>query len=327
MLTPVYDIRIGNYSFKTCHAFEVIRDIEKMSAVGFISMPKKLAVKTDDGIKTCDINKLIKRTDKVFIKAGYKETKTHNIFSGFVSEVNTRKQVRFDIEDPMFLLRNKPVVISGKDLMLKDILSKGIEGITTADGNSLKLSEASNNMKFDLFNFKGSAFGLCNKIRQLTMLSLYVDDKNELYCGLQQTNKRDSIKLTFGKNIIKNNVNFQTKESHPLQVKVIGKKTDNTEITKIVGESGGDVITLRRLNISDESKLEQIAKEYHKRNSYTGFIGDLSFFFYPFAQLGGSVNYFNKNYTLPEGEYFIKKIKYKAGRGLKQIVTLGEKLS
>jgi hypothetical protein len=327
MLTPVYDIQIGNYNFKTCHALEVIRDIEKMSTTGFISMPKKLAIKTDDGFKNCDTNKLIKRSDKVIIKAGYKETKTHNIFSGFINEVNTRKQVRFDIEDSMFLLRNKPVVISGKDLMLKDILNKAIEGITLANGKNLKLSSASNNMKFDLFNYKGSAFGLCNKIRQLTMLSLYIDDKSELYCGLQQTNKRDSVKLIYGENIIKNNVSFRTKESHPLQVKVIGKKTDNTEISKIVGESGGDVITLRRLNISDEAKLEQIAKEYHKRNSYTGFKGDLTFFFHPFAQLGGSVNYLNKNYTLPEGEYFIKKIKYKSGRGLKQIVTLGEKLS
>lgn len=328
MLTPSTQIEIGNYRFKGCKAFEINRDVNKISATGFIELPRLIAVKTDSSTTKVDLNKQLKYGDKVKIVTGYleAENKIQSIFEGYVRNINTKNVVRIDVEDAMYLLRKKPVVISKKDVQLKDILKELVSGIKLPDGSDLKLSDKCNDLKLDTFNYKGSAHGAFNKIKEQLRMTIYIDDLNQLYCGLQQTNKREMIKATYGKNVIKNNISYQTKDTNPLQVKVVGKKKDNTEVSVIKGMDGGSLHTIQRYNVSDKAVLEQVAEEYLKSHSYDGFRGDITLFFLPFAQLGGSVLYKNDNYALPEGEYFIKAIKYKGGKGLRQVVKLGEKL-
>lgn len=322
MLTPVCNIIINdNLKIKGCSGFEIDKDIDNLSVKGEVDLPLHAIYKKAGKSDILKLQEEIKAGDTILIEAGYLQDEIHQVFNGFVTVVQKSTRLKLQVEDSIYILRKKPVVISKKDIDLIDLIK------LLTEGTDIKVSEKTNSIKIDSFKFKGNAAGALAKLKESLSLTIYFDSSNELYAGGQQLNAKGKIKAIYGRNIIKNDAKYQTKEANPVQVEVIGKKADNTEVKKIVGIEGGSKYTIYKYNISDPDALQAIGEEYLAKYSFNGFKGGLKMFFIPFAEPGGSVEYINENYEDQKGVYLIKGVKQSLKKGLKQAIKMGAKLS
>jgi hypothetical protein len=321
MLSPKCNIIINNnLKIKGCGGFVVDKDVENLSVVGHVNLPLHAIYRKSTSRNILVLQDEIKEGDLITIEAGYLEDEIFQVFKGYVTVIQKGTQLKLQIEDAIYLLRKKPVVINKKDIDLKDLISLLIEG------TGLIVSDKTNSIKIDSFKYKGNAAGALAKLKESLSLTIYFDSNNELYAGGQQLNPKGKIKAIYGRNIIKNNTKYQTKDANPVQVEVIGKKADNTEVKKIVGMEGGSKYTLYKYNVTNENALQTIGEEYLNKYSFDGFKGKLKMFFIPFVEPGGSVEYENGNYEDKSGTYFVKGVKYSLSKGLKQEIEIGAKL-
>lgn len=322
MLTPVINIIIGNLKFKGCKSFEVTKDVENLSVTGKVELPLRAMLNGEHGKEKIMIDESIKQGDAITIEAGYLEFEINTIFEGYITNIDPANSVKIEIEDAVYLLRKQPVLIDKKDITVKDLCNELLKG------TDLNLSTNTVNLKIDVFKFKGNAAGALAQLKESMNLTCYFDGK-ELYCGGQQMNAKGQINVTYGRNILKNNVSYQYADANPVQVTVIGKKESGEEVKVIEGIDGGSSMTFYKYNVTDKEALITMAKEELARYSFDGFKGSIKLWFIPFAEPGGSVNYKNENYKQEvEGKYFIKSVKYSftTSEALKQNIGLGAKL-
>ncbi len=322
MLTPVVNIIIGNLKFKGCKSFEVDKHVDNLSVKGFVELPLRAVMSNKDSKKVLIIDDKIKQGDSISIEAGYKEHDIHKIFKGYITNIDVSNSVKIKIEDSLYLLRKKPIIIEKENIQLKDVCTEILKD------TGLKLSDKTPKLKIDVFKYKGNCAGALAKLKENLKLTCYFDD-DKLYAGGEQMNMKESINATFGVNILKNNTSYQYADANPVQVVVIGKKENGEEVKIVEGIEGGSKMTFYKYNVTDEESLKTIAKEQLQKYTYNGFKGSLGMWFIPFCELGSSVTYKNKNYKQEtEGKYFVKGIKYRfsTSEGLKQNIQLGTKL-
>jgi hypothetical protein len=275
-----------------------------------------------------EVRKEVNIRDIVMIEAGYVETGFKCVFIGVVKAINAGDRVRLDIEDNMFILRQKPIILTAKKIKLKELLKKILAG------TGVEVSERAADMLVDEFQYNGNVAGALAVIKEKLNLTVYLNAGNVLYAGLEAAEmlstdeqKAAQIKLTYGLNIIDNNVSYQTKESAPLRVIVKGKAKDGKETVAEAGMDGGSKQTHYRYNVTDKAALKLIAEQLYKQQSYDGFRGTLTIFGVPVAVPGGTVEYKNENYKDNEGRYFIKAVETTFGSGgLRQRLTMGYKI-
>ncbi|WP_053405000.1 hypothetical protein [Persicobacter sp. CCB-QB2] len=319
MLTPKVNIKIaGRYLFKGCKSFRVLKDLDNLSATGELRFPVMMTLlgqrmRIDDTIRT---------GDEITIEAGYLEEEIREIFQGYITNIDTGTEVRVRVEDAVYQLRKRAIVINEKNTTVKQIAAKLIEG------TALKVSSNTIEAGIDKMTFKGNAAGALAKLRETFNFTVSMDH-NELYIGGIGLNPKAQVPAIFGRNILKNNVAYQYADANPVQITVVGKKPDGTEVKIIKGMEGGMAMTFFRYNVTDTKVLENIADQELKRYYYDGFEGSLKMFFIPFAEAGGSVSYQNLNYQQEvEGKYFIRAVNYSfsPADGLRQDLKLGFKL-
>jgi hypothetical protein len=259
---------------------------------------------------------------RIEIQAGYQEESVRSLFTGYISNMDPAYTLKLKVEDAMYLLRKKSVVIDMKETTLKSVCKKIL------DGTEFSVHEKTADAPLTVFKYKGNAAGAMAKIKENFGFCVYLDE-GKLYAGGEQLNPKARIKVIYGRNVIKNKTSYQYKDANPLLVEVIGKKEDNTEVKIVEGIEGGSKMTFHMYNVTDSVTLKAIAKEKLQRFSFDGFKGSVELFFIPFAQAGGSVEYSNLNYKEDnEGLYFIKGVKYSfdPDKGLRQQVKLGGRL-
>ena len=321
MLTPIVNIIIGTLKFKGCKSFEVNTDVNNLSVTGKAELPLRAMLIGGDERQRIMVDESIKQGDPIRIEAGYAEEEIRTVFNGFISNIDPADSIKLTFEDAIYLMRKQPIIIDEEDITVADLCKKLLP-----EGYSL--SKQIINTTIDAFKYKGNAAGALARLKESMRLSCYFDGK-ELFVGGHQMNPKGQIKLIYGRNILKNQTSYQYADVNPVQVTMIGKKEDGTEVKVVVGQEGGSAMTFHKYNVTDKALLTTMANEELKRYSFNGFKGSLKIWFIPFAEVGGSVLYKNENYKQEvEGTYFIKGVKYSftIGGGLKQQLKLGAKL-
>jgi hypothetical protein len=302
--------------------------VENLSTTGHVTL-STLAMFDSKHRRVLEVNKEVKVSDSVVIEAGYAETGIKSIFRGVVKAINTGERVRLDIEDGMFLLRCKPIVLTAKKIKLKELLNKILSG------TGVSVSDRTADMLVDEFQYNGNVAGALAVVKERLNLTVYLSTEDVLYAGLEEAEmlstdeqKAARIKLIYGRNIIENGVSYQTKESAPLKVVVKGKAKDGKETVAEAGMEGGSKQTHYRYNVTDKAALKLIAEQLYNKQNYDGFRGTLTIWGVPVAIPGGTVEYKNENYKDNEGRYFIKAVETTFGSGgLRQRLTMGYKVS
>lgn len=321
MLTPTFEITIDGNTYRGCHSFTVTKDIDDISSTGEIVFPHVVFTYEDGDRKYLQFSDLVSRGSSITIKAGYAEDEVHSLFSGYVKNIDPAERIRLTIEDAYYLLRKKSVVIDAKDIKLADLCA-----LIVAD-TDVTVSADTTDITIDEVKYSGSAAGCLAQIKDNLNINVSFDG-NELFAGMAMLNIKDTINVTYGQNIVKNSMKSQYKDTNPMQVVVVGKKKDNTEVKVTVGEAGGSKKTFYRYNVTDQDSLQLIAEGYLDKHWFDGLAGKVDMFFIPFAEVSGAIYYTNYNYEDElEGNYLIKKVKYTWGSGgLRQIITPGNKL-
>ena len=331
-----------------------------------ITLPKNIYARDENGklFPLGGVNKniggfdnsqpLFLRGDKVTINFGYRYFKNGNeiidiapkpIFSGFISEVTSKKPIQLKCEDNMWLLKQlpaKPQVWKGS---VEDLFANLLAG-TQFKVNRLTQTNIG---PFVIGN--ETVAQLLERLRKDAHLESYFRG-DELRVGAKVYIDSEAIDHTFifQQNIISDDLMYKRKDDVVLSAVCIskfedftGKKTkdgqnktkkEQLEILiywdkptqkfkytkKKKGESlpaaiEGERRTLNFINITSEQKLFDLGVEALQKYFYTGFKGKFLTFGIPYVKQGDNV--IIKDKILPErdGKYKVKGVNYSGGTG------------
>ena len=272
-----------------------------------------------------DIESKIKRGDPVQIQLGYNETGLYDEFEGFVVSMKTDDTIEIICEDSMYNFRKEIESKQYTDVSLREI----IEDIASQIGGyQIEISKGVRGIKYDSFVVdNATGIEVLKKIQEENKIHIFVKKKT-LYVYLKYEYKEGKVSYDFSKNTEKVNLNYLQEKDKKVLVEVVGIQKDNTKISVLAGNKGGDKITIHRYNVSEKSTLQTIANEELKRYLLTGYEGDITAWLIPYCSYGHTAKVFDKNYINRQGSYYVEAVTTTVSdRGGERKVNLGIKLS
>lgn len=340
MLVPRTEITIKNKDGETirlegCSEFSIRRSVEELSATGSVHLPTTVVFDSKQR-EIIAVREKVSPGNSITISAGYKDHGMEELFNGYIKGVDTGTKVVLDIEEEAYKLRKKPCSISylesknkGKPILLEELLAKMLEG------TNLTVAKGCAPLKIDEFKAKKNIAAELASLKEKFGLTVYITKNKEVYAGLQandkpsdEERKKSTINVTYGVNVVSNDVTHKTKDSNPIKVVVKEVRSDGKKPKEYsVGDDKDSDHTISIYNITDEKSLKLIADMKYKQLSYEGFSGTFTLFGLPLATAGGTVVYKNDNYKDNEGKYFIKGVETRlSSNGLRQVLTMGYKI-
>ncbi|WP_027380288.1 phage late control protein [Chryseobacterium daeguense] len=314
-------IQIGDFIFRSINEVEITKSVEDLVDTAIVKMPSKFKVRNDGELKYTE--EIIKPGDKVTITLGYAGKYEGVEFVGFVLSVGSKIPLEIKCEDSMYLLRRKNITKAFEKTTLKEILQEVVYG------TGIKLSDKIPGMEIDKFIIKqANGTQVLQKLKQDFALSAYLDDEGKLYCGLQELNNiGQEVIYDLNYNLVENNLEYKTEDEKKLKIKYTYIDKKNHKKSVEVGDSDGELRTFHTSVVSDEKKLEEMARAELKKNKYSGFEGSVTSFLIPYATRGMAAVIRDKKHKNREGKYFIKKVVTSYGmNGARREVTLSNKL-
>lgn len=323
---------IGNYTFRTLVDLEYTKSVDTLTDTAVIKLPTSFKIKQNNVLKFTE--EVIQVGDKVAITVGYEGKYSGTEFIGFVKKVKPTIPIEIHCEDTSWLLRRKNIRKSwqGK-VMLKEILQEVVKnsGIPERNIPNVKLADNIPKMPIDEFiipNKNGTQ--VLQTLKKEFCLTAFINDNNELYCGLQQlTNIGEKAVYDLNYNLVKNNLEFRAKEERKIKIRYQYIAPNGKRKIIEVGDEDGELRTYHTSVISDEKKLKEMAVAEIEQLKYDGFDGNVVSFLIPYATRGMKAVVKDKNYKNKEkeGNYFIKKVVTNFGTdGARRTVTIGRRL-
>lgn len=296
-------VHIGDYEFTTVSSVEITKSVDELTDTAIITLPARFKVRQDE--KYVETDEAIKVGDPVTITLGYERYYNGVEFRGYVSKVNPKIPIEIHCEDATWLLKRKNINKAWNvPVQLKEILQEVVKD------TSIKLADNIPEMKIDKFIIQNAnANQVLQTLKSDYGLSIYLNDNEELYVGLQQLNNiHQEVAYDLNYNLVENNLEYKTEESRKIKVRYTYIDKKNKKKTVEVGDPDGEVRTFHTSVISDEAKLIEIAKAELIKLKYEGFSGNVKSFLIPFATRGMTAKLINKLKPKQEGKYFINKV-------------------
>lgn len=312
-----YNIWLDNKRLKGITKVELFTSVENLSNTATITLPEYI------NNVPYEIDKKIKRGMKVRIDIGY-DNFNRTEFRGYVRSVSVNNPVVIECEDEMYLFR-KAVK---SEVFINKTVTQILQSVCTQIGYSL-VSKVSD-LKYDKFVIQqATGYEVLTKIKEQFALSLTIYEE-KLYANLRYTERFGEETIKFDQNVKSSNLKYVSAEDVKVLVEVKGVGADNKATKTITaGTKGGEVVRLSpKLNITNETVLEQIAKQELSRLSYTGFRGDVTLFGQPFISAGFTARVLDPDYRNRDGVYFVIGTVVRFSKaGFERQVTLGQRLS
>lgn len=316
------NIQIGNYRFRVLHNVEFTKSVDDLVDTATIKLPKRFKVKQNNALLYTE--QAIKVGDPVGITVGYEGKYSGTEFIGYVTKIKPKYPVEILVEDSMWLLRRKNInKIWNSGVTIKDLLREVISG------TGLQLADNIPDMLLDKFLIKNAnGTQVLQKLKQDFGFSIYINDENQLYCGLQQgTNVAQEAAYDLNYNIVENNLEYRTADERKIKVKYTYIDQENQKKSVEVGDADGELRTYHTSVVSDETTLNEMANAEIKKLKYDGYDGTIKSFLLPFATRGMKAKLIDAEYPEHNGDYFIKKTKVSFGTGgARRTVTMGARL-
>lgn len=296
-------VKIAAYSFNTVTSVEITKSVDELTDTAIITMPAQFKVRQNGTLMFTD--EAIKVGDPVTITLGYERYYNGVEFRGYVSKVNPKIPIEIHCEDATWLLKRKNINKAwNAPVQLKEILQEVVKD------TSIKLAANVPEMKIDKFIIQNAnANQVLQTLKSDYGLSIYLNDNEELYVGLQQLNNiHQEVAYDLNYNLVENNLEYKTEESRKIKVRYTYIDKENKKKTVEVGDPDGEIRTFHTSIISDEAKLKEMAKAELIRLKYEGFSGNVKSFLIPFATRGMTAKIINKLKPKQEGKYFINKV-------------------
>ncbi|MDV4024252.1 late control protein [Elizabethkingia anophelis] len=314
-------IEIGDFIFNSINEVEITKTVEELVDTAVIKMPTKFKVRQNNELKYTE--EVIKVGDPVKITLAY-EGKYEGIeFIGFVARIKTKIPLEIHCEDAMWLLRRKNITKAFGKTTMKAILEEVVKD------TPVKLSKRIPDVPLDKYIIKdANGTQVLQSLKENMAMTVFLEDDGSLYCGLQQgTNIGQRVIYDLNYNLVENNLEFKTADDKKIKVKYTYIDSKNNKKSIEFGDKDGELKTYHTSIVSDEKKLEEMAKAEIQKLKYDGFEGDITSFLLPYATRGMAAEIRDKEHKNREGNYFIKSVVTTFGTsGARRKVTLGTKV-
>lgn len=311
-----YNIKLGTKTLKGLTSVTIDSSIESLSDVATIELPAYI------NNKPYDIESVVKRGMAVEISLGYNDD-NKAVFKGFVRSISVNTPCIIECEDEMFKFR--------KEVKSEVFVKKSVTDILKSVASQIGYTVVS---KVDALVYdkmvinQATGYEVLQRIQEQFRIVMYMYD-SKLYANYMYMERHGVEYLNFQKNIKASNLKFVRETDTKVKVNIRGIGADNKATkTVTVGESGGEVINLpERLNVTNETALQNIAREELKRISYTGFRGDVTIWGKPFVGAAWVVSVKDEDYPDHDGFYFVKGVKTSFSKnGFERQLTLSERI-
>lgn len=308
-----WKISVGKYRLSMLSSVEITRSVEQLSDTATIVLPGAVFN------RALEVEKQIKRGDKVTIELGY-DAKLKMEFEGYLESISTDDgSITLNCEDALFLLKTAVGDKEFTNPVLDDILK-----YILPTGFTLKCDYS---FKYDKYVIQSAtAYQVLKKIQEETKANIYL--KGEvLHVHPQYSEIFGNASYSFQDNIEKSDLEYKNAEDRKVEVTVEGKGRDGKVIREIVGEKGGDSITLKIDGVSDPASLKTLANEQLKIKSYTGYSGSFTGWLIPFCDAAYAVKIADSDYDYKSGTYYCTElVTTMDSSGGKRTIKVGRKI-
>ena len=315
-------IEIGLNLLRRVAEVEIERSINTLGSTATITVPTTARLsRVNDATSEVETAKQFNPGQAVRIELGY-DDKNRVEFQGYVRRVNPGTPVTVECEDSIWLLRRKNLLKSWKGTTLKEVLEYILQG------TFIKLVGNTPSITFSTFYLKNvSPAAALQKLKDDYGLTMYFRALGELFVGIASERDGTTVKYTFGRNVIDNDLKWVNEDDTRIKIKAVHIKADNTRIEKEYGDADGELRTLYFYNLPSSASLETVAKEELQKVKRDGYEGSVNTFLLPICDPGNVVRVTDPQFTDRAGDYLAEKIKVTWGRsGARRLITLGLKV-
>lgn len=377
--TADYPTRTSTLKFDFVTEYEAMDSWAELTNKAKITLPKSVYVRDAAGklvsLSGSTVNiggfstnaPLFLKGDKVTIEGGYRyfdiqgnqKTTTSTLFTGYISQVTSKKPVVLECEDNMWKLKqiiapNKvyPATATLEDI-LKDLLKDTgftVNALTKTTFGSFRtqnetVCEVLARLRKD-YHFESYFRG--NELRSGAIVYLESDAiasgrkifkfQQNIVSDELEYRRKDDIRLSaIAYSVNKRELDATTKAGkrktrcERLEVLVtqqgdgfVGKVKPPGQKAEFAPNTAGERRTLYFWDITSPEQLIQLATDELKKYHYTGFKGKFTTFGIPYVRLGDNVDIIDN--VLPErnGRYKVKSVQYQGGfsAGMRQVIEL-----
>lgn len=309
-------ITIGDMLTTHLHSVVIEQSIKELSDNATIIIPREFYLKNKSVLE------YIKNGDPVEIKLGY-DGRNYTEFKGYVREVSSDKPIQIICDDEMYKLKQGNFIESWESVTLKQLLNT-IAPDYTIDCPDVNLG------KFEISS--ASPYIVLQELKRQYGLQTILRD-GMLYVGfVGDVKERVPVTHVYDlkKNVKKNNLKYQRKESVNLKIKAISSLPNGKKLTVTVGSTDPHA-AIRTLNFGGKTaaELRKLATETLDTLRFDGYSGTITGFGFDRTMAGDAIGIIND----PESDrakhnYFIESVKIRFGNAFfERINTLSYKLS
>lgn len=319
MLVLSSEIHIGKYVFRQINDVQVESSYETLTDTCTITIPRKLAFQG----KTIFLDKdpIFKKGDPVVVKLGYDYDAKHEVYTGFISRIESGIPTKIICEDSAYKLKEtKPFNLTYPTLDIEQLLKEILpSGINYKLPGKIELGKA----RFT----KVTASQILKYLHDKFSINAWFRGST-LYVGLNYFPElQKEHAFGFQENIISDNLEFVRADDVKISVKATSILPDNSKIEVKKGDAEGTERTIHFYNVS-KSTLEERATKALTDFKFDGFRGSFTTFGSPLVRHGDIVDLTDNYYTEKSGKYIVKSVKTSFGlSGYRQEVELAERLS
>ncbi|MCT3699057.1 hypothetical protein HZQ90_09295 [Elizabethkingia anophelis] len=193
----------------------------------------------------------------------------------------------------------------------------------------IKLSKKIPDVQFEKYVIRGkNGAQALQEIIESTALSAFIDDDNNLYCGLVEgTNIGETAIYDLNYNIVSNDLEIMDNSSYKVFVKYTYTSPKGEKTIVTTGDKDGEAKDYKTTIISDPVMLKKLADEAYKNLKKEGLSGSVTSFLIPFATRGMVAEIRDNEHPHLEGNYFIKKVTTTFGmQGARRKIEISNRL-
>ena len=312
-----YEIGYGEYRLGMLDKVEIHKSVELLADTATITLP---------GAQynvALDVEKKLKRGDKVSIKLGYRETGLKTEFEARVQRISTDGGcVKLACADDLFLFR-KPLK---SEVLQKVTLKKLLEHVVEGCGLEMKVncSYEWTYAKFVINNATG--YDVLKKVQEECGADIYVQEGTlEVHAPGEKVGKERCY--DFGLNVEREDLTYRKASEKKVEVVVKANMPDGTVREIETGTTGGEKVEVKCAT-SDEASMKARGELEVKRRSFDGFDGSFTGWLIPMCVPGDSVRLRDRDYEYKDGTYYVNAVTTElSAQGGKRKIELGFRLS
>lgn len=297
-------LTINDFEFNFVTEFQVTSSWEDLTDQATITIPQAITYRR--GGKVLNITQgddsAFQRGNTANINHGY--SRTNLVFDGFITKISPNRPLMFDLQDGMYLLKQKTIQsYSKKKVTLKSLLLDIV-------GDDFVIQSADIELGFFRIT-KANVAEVLQHLKSEYGITSYIRD-NVLISGLayltENPNELTIHDLSYGVNIIEDDdLSYIRGDDQKIKINAISIYPDNTRVEASAGDENGDQRTMYFYDVP-ESELKRVADEELAKIKVEGFQGSFTTFAQPVIRFGDAVRIKNNDVPEKDGVYLVKRV-------------------